>query len=283
MLRGIIVVFFIIGASVTSFSQEANCLKILSWNIHMLPGNIYQATKKIKRARLIAEQLCKREDDVIVFQEAFHFRARRVLKKRLKEKFPYIYQPLNFQFLSAKTNAGVWVLSKIKLTQIQTVKFDSSSGSSRWARKGAVLFEGDLDGNIFQLIGTHTNGGYVNNSQFRQIANELIIPYQKNKVPQIICGDLNCSMSNLKDYNSMLTILNAKDESTTGGYNYSNYEKTAVIDYILLKDNNSTIDQDYKRILLIGSDWQVGKRKYPKTVGLSDHMPIEIAYSFKSN
>ena len=90
-------------------------------------------------------------------------------------------------------------------------------------------------------------------------------------------------MSNLKDYNSMLTILNAKDESTTGGYNYSNYEKTAVIDYILLKDNNSTIGQDYKRILLIGSDWQVGKRKYPKTVGLSDHMPLEIAYSFKSN
>ena len=54
MLRGIIVVFFIIGASVTSFSQEANCLKILSWNIHMLHGNIYQATKKIKRSRLIA-------------------------------------------------------------------------------------------------------------------------------------------------------------------------------------------------------------------------------------
>ena len=283
MLSRIVVLLLIFFHSLIIFPQDSDTLRVLSWNIHMLPGNIYHATKKVKRAHLLAEKILKRDDDIVVFQEAFHYRTRRILKNKLKDRFSYIYKPINFRFLSLKTNGGVWVLSKLKLEEKATIRFDSASGSSKWARKGAVMFEGYVGKNCFQLVGTHTNGGSVNNSQFRQIRDELLIPFQAQQVPQLICGDLNCAMSNSNEYLKMLEILAAKDFPNKGGFNYSNHEKTDVIDYILIKTNGANIKQVDKKIILIGNDWKVGKRKYPETVGLSDHMPLESSYVFINN
>ena len=55
------------------------------------------------------------------------------------------------------------------------------------------------------------------------------------------------------------------------------------LDYILLKSNEAEFEEWNKKIILIGNDWQVGKRKYPQTVGLSDHMPLESTYFFRKN
>jgi len=266
----------LIGQIDTSSYKES--VSVLSWNIHMLPGTIYHATKKLQRAKLIADEFIKRDYDILVIQEAFHFRARRVLKRKLKDKYPFISKPLNFRFFSFKTNGGVWVLSKIDLQEIASVKFDVATGSSRWARKGAVLFQGKWNEKTFHLIGTHTNGGSVNDRQFKMIYDELIKPYQIKGIPQLICGDLNCSYENEKKYNSMLSILNAVDTPLDGDYTYSNHEKTSIIDYILIRENDSSFEQVQKKILLIGNDWEVGKRKYPETVGLSDHMPLELIF-----
>ena len=277
----VLLLFF--SCSLAVLSQSSDTFKILSWNIHMLPGTIYHATKKGKRANLIAEQILNRDDDVVVFQEAFHYRTRRILKKKLKERFTYIFKPINFSFFSFKTNGGVWVLSKLKLEEKAIIKFDSSSGSSRWARKGAVLLEGSVGDNCFQIVGTHTNGGSVNNSQFKQIRKELLTPFEKNLIPQIICGDLNCASSKINLYKQMLTILAAIDLPRERGFQYSNHEKTAVIDYMLLKANGSDVKELNKKIILIGNYWKVGERKYPETVGLSDHMPVESSYVFFNN
>ena len=274
---------FTLQNSIVGQSQSINedePISILSWNIHMLPGTIYHATKKVKRAKLIAEEFIKKDYDILVIQEAFHFRTRRILKKKLKDKYSYISKPLNFRFFSFRTNGGVWVLSKIKLEEIASVKFDVATGSSRWARKGAVLFQGELNEKSFQLIGTHTNGGSVNDRQFKMIYNELILPYEKKGVSQIICGDLNCSFENKVAYQSMLSILDAEDTPLNGDYFYSNHEKTSIIDYILIRKNESEFNQISKKIILIGSDWKVGKRRFPDTVGLSDHMPLELYFKF---
>ncbi len=258
--------------------NNKQAIKVLSWNIHMLPGTIYHATKKVKRAKLIADEFIQRDYDILVIQEAFHFRTRRILKRKLKEHYVYISKPLNFRFFSLRTNGGVWVLSKIHLEDIASIKYDVATGSSRWARKGAVLFQGEIEGKLFQLIGTHTNGGRVNNRQFQMIHDELIQPYELKDVPQLICGDLNCNFENEIEYQSMLNILDAEDTPRNGGYIYSNHEKTSIIDYILIRKNASTFNQVRKKILLIGNDWEVGKRKYPETVGLSDHMPLELLF-----
>ncbi|MDG2369434.1 MAG: endonuclease/exonuclease/phosphatase family protein [Flavobacteriales bacterium] len=283
ILNRLVVLLLFFSCSLKALSQGSDTLKILSWNIHMLPGTIYHATKKGKRANLIAEQILNRDDDVVVFQEAFHFRTRRMLKNKLKGRFTYVFKPINFSFFSFKTNGGVWVLSKLKLEEKAVIKFDSASGSSRWARKGAVLLEGSIGESCFQIVGTHTNGGSVNNSQFNQIRKELLTPFEKNPVPQIICGDLNCASSKTNLYEEMLAILAAKDLPRERGFQYSNHEKTAVIDYILLKTNGSDVKELNKKIILIGNDWKVGKRKYPETVGLSDHMPVESSYVFINN
>ena len=277
---------FLLILFITQNSNIAQCqsinndesISVLSWNIHMLPGTIYHATKKVKRAKLISEEFIKRDYDILVIQEAFHFRTRRILKKKLKDKYPYISKPLNFRFFSFRTNGGVWVLSKIKIEELNSVKFDIATGSSRWARKGAVLFQGEVKGVKFQLLGTHTNGGSVNDRQFQMIYDELIKPYKLKGITQIICGDLNCTYENKTEYQSMLNILDAEDTPRNGDFTYSNHEKTSVIDYILIRKNESTFNQVSKKIILIGSDWEVGKRKYPETVGLSDHMPLELYF-----
>ena len=51
--------------------------------------------------------------------------------------------------------------------------------------------------------------------------------------------------------------------------------------YILLRNNNSSFEQFQKKILLIGNDWEIGERRYPETVGLSDHMPLQLIFSIK--
>ena len=277
----LVILLKLIGVSKGQIPLKNDSISVLSWNIHMLPGTIYHATKKTHRAKLIAAEFIKRDYDILVIQEAFHFRARKILKRKLKDKYSFISKPLNFRFFSLKTNGGVWVLSKIDLQEIASVKFDVATGSSRWARKGAVLFQGKWREKTFQLIGTHTNGGGVNDRQFKMIYDELLLPYEIKGVPQIICGDLNCSFNNEKKYKSMLSILNCIDTPLDGDFNYSNHEKTSIIDYILVRNNNSSFEQFQKKILLIGNDWEIGERRYPETVGLSDHMPLQLIFSIK--
>ena len=67
------------------FCQAQDSLKILSWNIQMLPRGV-KGNNKAKRARIIAEELKQRHYDVIVFQELFYQRSRAILLKQLKEK-----------------------------------------------------------------------------------------------------------------------------------------------------------------------------------------------------
>jgi len=268
----------------TGFSQERkqpydDTLKFITWNLHMLPYNIYPKTKKATRAKLIADAMLKSDYNILVFEEAFQIHARRILKSRLKKKYPYIYGPINYKWLSFRVNGGVWILSDRPLIVKGTIQFDVSKGSSKYARKGAILVEGEHRGHLFQIVGTHTAGNPqdVNRHQFSMIYDELLEPYQEDSVPQFICGDMNCQMANTVDYKSMLRIYHAEDTPRNGGYPYSNHTHDKIIDYILLRRNHSSVRQIRKRITLYGPEWKPEKsRIYPESVGLSDHLPVEM-------
>src|SRR4051794_1206855 len=76
-----------------SQSAGGEKIKILSWNIYMLPGVF--GSGNVLRAEAIGTVLSSGNYDVIVFQEAFDQRARRVISRLLKETYPYQVGPAN--------------------------------------------------------------------------------------------------------------------------------------------------------------------------------------------
>jgi len=163
--------------STTVFSKSNNNeLKILTWNIYMLPycslvhGNC-------KRARMIAGQLSGSDYDIIVFQEAFNMRARGILKRRLRKSFPNMYGPANMPLFSFRFNSGVWIVSKIPLVKIEEIEYEHRFGIDAMARKGAVMFEGNWNGQTFQLVGTHLQSDSpdsIRHGQCREMTNKLL-------------------------------------------------------------------------------------------------------------
>ena len=67
--------------------SEAKKIKILSWNIYMLPG--WLGHGNIPRAEAIGRLLASSDYDVIVFQEAFHKKARKTINRSLQPVFPF--------------------------------------------------------------------------------------------------------------------------------------------------------------------------------------------------
>ncbi len=258
-------------------------LKVLSWNIHMLPYFfIYHKTKKRTRARGIGTELAKLDYDIIVFQEAFRAPTRRIIKKRLKKLYPHRYGATNYRYLTFKTNSGIWVFSKIPLKYVDEIKYSECSGTDCMARKGACLLEGTVNGNEFQLIGTHLQAGgkKFNTAQQKEIRKYLLDPYKKEGVPQIVCGDMNTATDNKTRYPEMLEILDVEDGPLNSDLQYTCGSKH-IIDFFLLRKNgaNLRIDRSAK---IIGPAWKEGAKTRLEQIGLSDHYGVEGLIYFES-
>src|SRR5687767_8751034 len=79
-------------------------ISIMSWNMKMLPrgGNVFLHHRPVKRAQLIPKKLIEEGADVLVFQEMFDGMAVRILKRKLKEVYPYCAGTRNRKVISYK-------------------------------------------------------------------------------------------------------------------------------------------------------------------------------------
>lgn len=266
---------------------QDDTLKVLSWNIYHLPHFIFLNSKKWKRAGEQAEELLKMDNDILVFQEAFSRKSRRIIYRMLKEKYPFRYGPANVRGTFIKTNSGIWILSNRPLIVKDQIKFDACSGIDCWAYKGSLMVEGEHNGHVFQIAGTHTNGGpeSINRHQFHQIR-EMLDKHRQAAVPQFIMGDMNCSYDNPEDHSGMLRVYDAKDVSSKNGLPYTSYNQVKTIDYCLVRNGSPDFEYLYSGSLKLGYDWTPVKgRKARNTVkgalGISDHMPVETHIVFK--
>lgn len=275
--------------------SEDDYLRILSWNIYMLPG-ITNLSKEIdksyKRARAgqIAEVMNNSQYNVIVFQEAFFGPARRILSKKLKAKYPYQYGPVNPSGASFKTSSGVWVVSEVPLKELATTRYRTCDGADCFAKKGAGIWEGEWKGKPFQVVGTHLNAGgpvWIREEQFKQIRDELLQPFQKLNVPQIICGDMNTRMTRTEAYNFMIETLDVIDVPVSNermstkppkikdGDEIFTYPGDEVfIDYIFHRPNGSNMRVVDKRIVTFKANPVFPVDALHGT--LSDHLALEI-------
>ncbi len=262
-------------------ASEQKPLRILSWNIYLLPVLSLFNDNQL-RAKAIADQIYESDYDVVVFQEAFSATNRRHIARKLKERFPYQYGPVNKGIAIHRTSSGLWVVSRFPLTMRGCLRFSDSNGFDAVARKGAALFEGWYNNKKFQLVTTHLQADGkegVRERQLHEINSNLLHPFHEENVPQLICGDFNIEKEDTDKYLSMLDVLNAKDGDFSSSLSYTYDERgnsllrkpqgrKKLIDYFLLR-NDVLIHRIERKI-----------RAFQRLVGeelhhLSDHYALE--------
>ena len=283
-------------------TATATTLKILSWNIYMLPNRDMPIfTGQQARAAIIAALLNAENYDVIVFQEAFHDRAREILSDGLREKYPYQIGPANQRAGFLRTNSGVWMVSRVPIKMLREIEFDNCAGFDCLANKGALLIEGEKNGQPFQIIGTHLqafNGekrDAIRTQQYEQIRNELLQPFERDNVPQLLCGDFNTAKRSQR-YVPMLEILNADDGSFSGSITYTDatddyapddytHDKRDVLDYILFRQKKSDVADKPRCKTTVTSKVKIFRTpwffKGKKRRDLSDHCAVEAEVSIE--
>ncbi|UPT67975.1 MAG: endonuclease/exonuclease/phosphatase family protein [Sphingobacteriales bacterium JAD_PAG50586_3] len=278
----VLVLLFVCVADVVK--AQTTKLKILSWNIYMLPRHI-KHTGKLPRASIIGKMLKDSDYDIIVFQEAFHGGARRRIKRATKEVFPHRIGPANRHYFWFKTNSGIWILSRIPLKKLGTVEFKECEGPDCWANKGALLVQGEKDGKQFQILGTHLEAGgpqTIRDSQYTQIG-ELLDKNAVDGIPQFICGDFNTRNIDTLNYQRMLSAMKATDSLPHMGKpgddlvnHFRNKDKSKFhIDYIFCRDNKCATPKIRREIKVFRALW-----RKPENQDLSDHFAVEAEVVF---
>ena len=265
--------------------DRGGSLKILTWNVHLLPAIVFYKHQK-PRARGIAEILSSTEYDIIVFQEAFHKRAHKMIWKVLSAYFPYQYDPEDGGFL--KYSSGLWIISKLEIKNREAITYSKCSKGTAdcRARKGALFVRVEKDGRPFQVIGTHLQAKEgnkfqeVRNEQLREIRDLLILKNKEESIPFIVTGDLNIAMYKTSDYKQMLSILDVENGELSGDYKFTADQSTndmypaekaqgKLIDYVLLNEVEARIEEVKRAVKIFRTSWR------KKNVDLSDHYAVE--------
>ncbi len=283
------IIFLILFSTCHIFAQNLELknqqepLKILSWNIYMLPAVTALSkevgkTQKLQRTQGIVEYVKNEDFDIIVWQEIFNPFARKKLKRKLKELYPYQYGPAN-KAIFPKTNSGIAIFSKLPLKELAQLKFRTKKGIDAIANKGVLLMEGNWQGQTFQILGTHlqaSGSDELRLDQMKQIKT-LINEFEKDNIPQILCGDFNTRKGQTA-YSKMIEVLDVPEyelQNTKGStYRISENEKGSEIDYIFVKPNGVNTKSQQK-MLIPEIEWGKNGEKW-----LSDHHAIQAVINF---
>jgi endonuclease/exonuclease/phosphatase family metal-dependent hydrolase len=256
-------------------------IRILSYNIKMLPRLLLPVRQgPIKRARLLPEHLIKDDLDVIVFQELFDVRSRRIIRRKMRKAYPYHIGPANKPFAPFVTNSGIVIYSKYPLEKVDRVRFQKREGIDRWAHKGGLLVEATLpNGQKFQVMGTHLQAGGSWNTKLSQYIDlaSIVLTNQKPGVPQFLAGDYNTRQNDTLRYPMLLKVLDAVDDTIHGPVKYSADGKTNdlknrgnshLIDFILYRPNGISPLMMERYVRLYSERWCA------EYCSLSDHNAI---------
>ncbi len=260
-------------------TPNTSSLKILSWNIYMLPTKTFMFTGQTKRATVIVDSLKNSDYDVIIFQEAFHKKALQILSTGLQESFPYQIGPAN-KGGWLKTSSGLWVVSKYPMKKLDAIQFKACKGVDCMSKKGALLVEVEKNKQRFQIMNTHLQAaGQKDNNrikQFNQLFDDLLAHHSEDGVPQILCGDYNIPHTT-PTYKKLLKKLKAKNGPLEGRWKKTSSTpefggQKKYIDFILYRKNNKETRQIKRQIKRVTGHW-IWKKK--KRKDLSDHFAVE--------
>lgn len=269
-------------------AAQAKPLRILSWNVFMLPKPL-KFSLQVTRTHRIVEKLKALPHDVVVLQEAFdrHFRSH--IKEDLKAQFPHMYylgkENLVYPFMSS----GVYVLSKLPFRTLDFVFFDWCGTADCYASKGAVGLEFELqDEKRLQLFATHLQSEErFSLSRFHQTnqIKGLMARYAGENVSQLLIGDLNID-AGTAEFEETLGRLGTQALPLEAGISHTFGDKNPCyktsgskyewLDHVLVKDPEKRLAFSELRVL------EMSFERNGETCPLSDHLPVEASVSFAS-
>lgn len=282
-MKLIVIILFIAQAA------KADEVKLLTWNIFMLPKPIKFSHQK-ERTDLIIREILASSYDVIILQEAFAGDFQEKVKKITSKKYPHQFYLKRKPGSLTVYGSGVYYLSRLPMKQLDFVYFDQCAKADCFASKGSALMEFTLpNGKKFQAASTHLQAGHnedsakIRFSQLRQIQ-QMMLPKLTFGVPQFLIGDLNIDALHGNDYAKALTMLNMKsgplegEPKYTNGYPIECYEKPGDdqlewLDHIFVFPNAVPVQISGKKVRTFNG--MINHKECP----LSDHWGVEATIS----
>jgi endonuclease/exonuclease/phosphatase family metal-dependent hydrolase len=255
-------------------------LRILTWNIFMMPAWIHESPRNEPRGAAIGATLREQDLDVICLQKAFDRGARDSLARALGGDYAYRYGPINDR-TGVEINGGVWVLSRRPLIDYREIEFRDCGSVECFSRKGAMLLSGRCGPTPFRLVVTHLQGEEgprfteknqrVRLDQMRAVQAQLVQPNLEPGVPFLICGDLGTprftddGRTETAAYREMLATFGADngaearitlDETPTGSaLARSAAGRRNELDYVLVRPNGARVTVQRERVILQRGGW----------------------------
>ena len=267
------------NSSTSSTIIEENNLRILSWNIKMMPIPYSWFHNAAERTENIIQALKNSEAyDVILFQEVFSEKIQKIIFEELQSIYPFQIIPKD-QTKFYKTNSGLWVISRNPIILIDEISFSHLMGWDKLSSKGAKLYSTIKNGQEFYLINTHMQSDYktkynvVRTNQYTEIHENLILPHVKQGIPLIMCGDLNISKPSYLI--PLLKKLKLKNGLLSGNLQFStmgHYKE--LLDYILVKTETFQFHSVERKIQDMTGDLFINPSQ------LSDHYPVEGTFKW---
>lgn len=267
-------------------AKSETTLKVLTWNIQMLPtlfGGLSEKLDKmqLERAPWIVDYLKQQDYDVVCFQEAFDPRAVQALVEGLRPVYPHVVLPRYSGHFWQLSN-GVLFVSRVPITFKAGVVFKENHGIDSMAAKGCTLIEGRKDGLVFQMAGTHfpTGKGVYKKTDCEQTVKELLAPNRRARVPQFFVGDFNIKKDS-EEYVFLMKATGMSESAIDDPRPYSSDfknswkkpsdgpgNKLALIDHILLDP------QGTKTAIRVQHIQRATHEYNGKTIDLSDHYGV---------
>lgn len=277
--------------SVKGAKPTPKTLKILSWNVYLLPNPPFIFGNQNRRCTEIIPVLKNGDWDVVVLQEVFMKKHARKITEGVKTVYPYHYGPIGKKGLFGQ-NSGVLVLSRIPAECVDSLIFAGDCrGGDCFADKGAIFLEFNKNGERFQVVGTHMQSGdspmaqAIRTDQYQQICTKLMDPYKQSQIPQFLVGDLNTDQKGMS-YGRMLKSFAVKNSADGFPHAYTydtennelaisedqNNPCRQVLDYILFRHNRSGLKVQSYAVRAFR------KQVRSKTLELADHFAVESAF-----
>lgn len=275
------ILFFI---PILAFAED---IKLLSWNVFMLPKPI-NFSKQAERTPLIASELLNADYDIILLQEAFQNKFRNKLGRLLKDQYPYQDHLRKSVRPKHIINSGLFVASKLPFEVLGWHYFNYCTHADCFSAKGVLLIELTTpNGSKVQVAMSHLQAWDdpkaigIRAAQIHEIS-ELLKIHARPGIPQILAGDLNIDANFDLELPGALSDLGMTNSELTGelratnGFEVPCYKTPGKpsagkwLDHIWLKNIESDAEVLNKKIVPFSAVMRSGM-----DCSLSDHYGIE--------
>ncbi|MGD9724030.1 MAG: endonuclease/exonuclease/phosphatase family protein [Pirellulales bacterium] len=270
------------GLAVDASSPPRANLKVLTWNIQMLPTALAFASDKLQkgqalRAPWIVEYLNERDYDIVVLQEVIDPPIAAQLKSGLKATYPHLVAA-DAKLGVAGCSGGILIASRLPLKYVTHCVYKNCTGVDKLAEKGCLLVEGARDGVTFQIAGTHLQAGddATRDKQFAEIRDSVVVPHRREGVPLLLLGDMNVDVKE-REFPLLLELTGTRNfplddpqPFTVDGHNSWNEptKRSKHIDHVL-------VDPRGTGSTLLRQTVQRARREHEgKTIDYADHYGV---------